>query len=57
MKRPSRPKRRQRRTGESPYAKYNKAPYLYSAGYKQWKAKHLRANGRADKAKEVEQYA
>jgi hypothetical protein len=37
MKRPTLPKRRQRRSGQSPYARYSKAPYLYSGPCQEWK--------------------
>lgn len=41
MKRPSRPKRRMRRVGQSPYARHKKVPFTYSAEYNSWKAKML----------------
>ena len=37
MKRPTLPKRRQRRSGQSPYARYGKASYVYSGSYQAWK--------------------
>jgi hypothetical protein len=38
MKRSRPPKRRDRRASKtrSPYTKYAKAPYLYSAGHREW---------------------
>jgi hypothetical protein len=42
MKRAKPAKRRQRRTGLSPYARYGKKPYTYSADYQQWKASVIR---------------
>lgn len=37
MKRNKPPKRRDRRTGLSPYAKYNKKPVRYSTEYHEWR--------------------
>ena len=47
MKRTKVKKRRDRKTGESPYAKYNKAPYQYSSEYYAWRSKVL--GGRAQR--------
>ena len=42
MKRPKPAKRRDRKTGESPYMKYGKAPYRYSAEYRSWKSHYVK---------------
>lgn len=31
-----------KKSGKAPYTKYNKAPYIYSEPYQQWKAAALR---------------
>lgn len=36
MKRPSKPKRRQRRTGMSPYQRHGKIEYQYSTAHRTW---------------------
>lgn len=36
MKNPPLGKRRQRRTGMSPWARHNKREYVYSSAYQQW---------------------
>lgn len=36
MKLNYKPKRRDRSTGQSPYARHSKAPYVYSAAYRDW---------------------
>ena len=36
MKRANPPKRRDRRSGQSPYQRHAKAPYRYSAAYYDW---------------------
>jgi len=38
-------KRRDRRTSLSPYARHGKREYLYSAGYRAWKARTVREHG------------
>lgn len=38
-KRVKRPKRRDRRLGESPYHKYHKTPYRYSSAYTSWRSR------------------
>lgn len=37
MKRPKPTRRRDRKTGQSPYAKHNKRPCAYSHEYNEWK--------------------
>lgn len=39
-------KRRDRKTGLSPYAKYQKAPYEYSAAYRAWKSANKAGGGK-----------
>lgn len=39
------PKRRQRRQSLSPYARHGKREFLYSAAYREWKARTVRENG------------
>lgn len=39
MKRPKPAKRRDRKTGISPWVKYGKTPIQYSAEYRAWKAR------------------
>lgn len=40
MKRKHAPRRRDRKTGESPYAKHGKREYAYSANYREWHNAH-----------------
>ena len=42
MKRKHPLKRRDRKTGVSPYVKYQKAPYRYSADYYEWRSRHVK---------------
>ena len=47
MKRKQPRKLRDRRTGQSPYARYGKRPYAYSANYADWKRRAMSGEVRA----------
>ena len=49
MKRNKPAKRRDRRTGESPYARHHKREFLYSSGYYDWRRKHTAKKANAEK--------
>lgn len=51
MKRNKPAKRRDRKTGESPYAKHKKTPYRYSTAYHEWRSRTLRRAGREVEAR------
>lgn len=52
MKRIKPAKRRDRKTGLSPYARHNKWPYEYSAAYKAWRAQFKRRDKKQQKTEE-----
>lgn len=41
-------KAKQMRSGTSPYVKYSKVPYRYSADYYDWKRNNMGGRGKAD---------
>jgi hypothetical protein len=46
-------RRRERKSGISPYARYGKTPVRYSAAYYEWRSHYVRANDHEEKARKA----